>query len=245
VREGRLLASVRLTAAAWRRAMAAAAVSALLASAIPAAPAWAVTADEALGPLDQYATAKARALAGTYRSQLTDLYRYLYHCVPWVAVQKNGIGFRSPKGATGDERYLTIWIRIEQGDDPGFSSMRPAERASAMFSRYGIPLLRRMASMGAVTGDGQVEGFGVVLSWIKPGRARPAVNETLVAFVDRAPTLELAARTIDLAEITRRARFSLFDGTTELPRPQLDAWDDPFLGTFKLKDYVPPPGTTC
>jgi hypothetical protein len=90
-----------------------------------------------------------------------------------------------------------------------------------------------------------VDGFGIVLSWIRPGPARPAANETLVAFVDRPTALEVAARVLPAAGLLRRARLALFDGTTELVRPQLEVWEDPFLGTFKLKDYNPPPGAGC
>jgi len=154
-----------------------------------------VSRDEALMPIDQYTTPKSRTLATTYRPQMLELYQHLYHCVPWVEVQKGGIGFRSPKGATADERYLTTWIWIEQGDDPGFAAMRPQQRASAMFSRYGVPLLRRMAALGGVSSDADVDGFATVLSWVKPGRARPTVNETLVSFVDRASLNEFRATT--------------------------------------------------
>jgi hypothetical protein len=228
-------------AAAWRRGLAAA----VLAGTTGAAAALAVPADEAIVPLDQYTTDKARVLATTYRSELLELHRHLYNCVPWVEVQRGGLGFRSPKGVEGDERFLTLWIWIEQSDDPAFAATRPEQRASAMFSRYGIPLLRRMAGVPAVASDARVDGFGIVLSWIRPGPARPAANETLVAFVDRPTALEVAARVLPAAGLLRRARLALFDGTTELVRPQLEVWEDPFLGTFKLKDYNPPPGAGC
>jgi hypothetical protein len=227
--------------AAWRRAAAAAA----LASAASAGAALAVPADEAIVPLDQYTTAKARALATTYRRDLLELHRHLDHCVPWVEVPKGGLGFRSPKGTAGDERYLTLWIWIEQGDDPAFAATTPEQRASAMFSRYGIPLLRRLAGIGGVGADAKVDGFGVILSWIRPRPVRPAVNETLVAFVDRTTAVDVAARRRAPDEALRQARLSLFDGTTELIRPQLEIWEDPFLGTFKPKDHVPPAGAPC
>jgi hypothetical protein len=231
-----------LAAARWRRGLAAA----VLAGATGAVAAFAVPADDAIVPLDQYTTAKARALATTYRPQLQDLYWHLYRCVPWVEVQRGGLGFRSPKGAAADERFLALWIWIEQADDAAFAAMRPEQRASAMFSRYGIPLLRRLADVPGVAGDARVDGFGIVLSWIRPGSGRPLTNETLVAFVDRPTALELAARVLPAAGLLRRARLSLFDGTTELAPPaELEVWEDPFLGTFKLKDHIPPPGANC
>jgi hypothetical protein len=220
----------------------AAAMLALLSS---AGPAGGVPPDEALLPLEEYATPKSRALAIAHRGPMLELSQHFYHCVPWVEVQKHGIGFRSPKGAVGDDRYFTVWIWIEQGEDPGFAAMGAEQRASGMLSRYGVPLLRRMASVEPVAADPGVDGFAVVLSWLKPGRGRPRVNETLVAFVDRGLALAVAASSTPPAEIGRRARLSLFDGATELTRPRLEVWDDPFLGTYRPKDYTPPAGARC
>lgn len=216
-----------------------------LAVSLSTAGASAAPRDDVLMSLDQYTTAKARALSISYRPQMVELSEYLYHCVPWVEVQKGGIGFRSPRGAIGDARYLTVWVWIEQGQDAAFATMRPEQRASAMFSRYGVPLLRRMASLGGLAGDADVEGFATVLSWVKPGRARPAVNETLASFLDRTSAAELAARTLALDQVLPRVRVSLFDGTAEQPRPQLEIWEDAFLGTFALQGYTPPPGSHC
>lgn len=229
----------------WGHVARVAAAAAVVASTAWSAGATAAPAANALVPIEQYTTAKARSLATLYRPQMLELHQHLDHCVPWVEVPKDGIGFRSPKGASGDERYFTLWIWIEQGADPGFAAMRTEERASAMFSRYGIPLLRRMAGLEGVATDDSVDGFAVVLSWVKPDRARPAVNETLVSFVDRTTARGLAVQTVGPGAVAQRARLSLFDGTTELDRPHLQVWEDPFLGTFRPKDYTPPPGTTC
>ena len=105
----------------------------------PAAPL-----EEVLMPLDRYTTAKAQALASQYRPQLVSFYENIYYCIPWVDLQKNGIGFRTPRWASADDRYLSVWIWIDQHDDAQFSAMPQERRASAMLSRYGVELLRRM-----------------------------------------------------------------------------------------------------
>jgi hypothetical protein len=201
--------------------------------------------DEAIVGLEQYSTAKGRSLASTYQPQMRAFHDYLYHCVPWIDVHKGGIGFRSPKGAGSDERYLTVWIWVEQSQDRAFAAMSSERRASAMFSRYGVPLLRRMTTLDGVARDTNVDGFAVIVSWLKPGRPRPAVNETLVSFVDRTTLLDFLATNLDPAEFLRRARLSFFEGTRELDRPNLDLWPDSFLETYRPSGYVPAPGSRC
>ncbi len=70
-----------------------------------------------MAPIEQYTSAKAKRLAATFRPQLLKFSEQVYHCLPWVGVVKDGIGFRQPKGAKGDDRYLTVWISIDQADD--------------------------------------------------------------------------------------------------------------------------------
>ena len=214
-----------------------------LATAAAAAPV-----DDALFPAERYDTPKSRALDAAYRPQLVRLHDYLYHCVPWVAVQKNGIGFRTPRGSNGDERFVSVWIWIDQKHDPGFAATPPAGRASAMFSRYGVHLLRRMSAIPGLAADPRVDGYAVVLSWIKPGSTIPgrgSSNETLTVFSDRFGVPEFLARRLGPAEFAERSRVTLWDGETELGRPTLAIADDPFLSTFKLPGYEPPPGQSC
>ena len=73
-------------------------------------------ADDAIMSVDQYKTAKARTLATTYQPLLNQMREEIYHCMPWVGVQKAGIGFRQPKGAVEDDRYLSVWIMIDQDE---------------------------------------------------------------------------------------------------------------------------------
>ena len=148
-------------------------------------------ADEAIMGIEQYKTPKARTLATTHQPLLKQMREEIYNCMPWVGVQKAGIGFRQPKGAAEDDRYLSVWIMIDQDEDARFAALPAERRASAMFSRYGTDLLRRMAALQPLVADPNVQGFSVVLSWLKPGTggAVQPVNETLALFVDKQTTL--------------------------------------------------------
>lgn len=212
------------------------------------AAAGAAPVDDALYPTDRYDTPKGRALDAAYRSQLIRLHDYLYHCVPWVAVQKHGIGFRTPRGSTADERFVSVWIWIDQQPDPGFAAAAPAGRASAMFSRYGVPLLRRMTTIAGLPADTRVDGYAVVLSWIKPGSTgtgRQPINETLTVFADRFGVPDFLGKRLGPAEFAERSRVTLWDGESEIGRVPLAIADDSFLSTFKLPGYQPPPGHSC
>src|SRR5439155_22354739 len=75
---------------------------------LPTGPALAATANDRILPVDQYASEKGRQLAVTPAAARRDIDAYLYHCLPWVEVQKQSIGFFKPKQATGDARYLSV-----------------------------------------------------------------------------------------------------------------------------------------
>jgi hypothetical protein len=204
-------------------------------------------ADEAIMGIDQYKTPKARTLATTHQALLQQMREEIYHCMPWVGVQKAGIGFRQPKGATDDDRYLSVWIMIDQDEDARFSALPAERRASAMFSRYGTDLLRRMAALQPLVADPNVQGFSVVLSWLKPGTggAVQPVNETLALFVDKQTTLGFLAKRVSAGEFTRRAKFSVFDGMQDMGRLPLEVWEDSFVRTFKVANYEAPKGQRC
>ena len=204
-------------------------------------------ADDAIMAIDQYKTPKARTLATTYQPVLQQVREEIYHCMPWVGVQKAGIGFRQPKGAVEDDRYLSVWIVIDQEEDARFAALPAERRASAMFSRYGTDLLRRMASHQALVADPNVQGFSVVLSWLKPGTggAVQPVNETLAFFVDKQTTMGYLAKRVPASELTRRAKFSLFDGVQDMGRLPLEVWEDSFVRTFKVANYETPKGQRC
>lgn len=210
-------------------------------------PVPAAAADDVIMSVDQYKTAKARTLATTHEPLLKQMRDEIYHCMPWVGVQKAGIGFRQPKGAVEDDRYLSVWIVIDQDEDARFAALPPERRASAMFSRYGTDLLRRMAQLQPLVIDPNMKGYSVVLSWLKPGTggAVQPVNETLALWSDKQTTLGFLAKRVPAGEFTRRAKFNVFDGTQDMGRLALEVWEDSFVRTFKVANYEAPKGQRC
>jgi hypothetical protein len=204
-------------------------------------------ADEAIMGIEQYKTPKARTLATTHQPLLKQMREEIYNCMPWVGVQKAGIGFRQPKGAAEDDRYLSVWIMIDQDEDARFAALPAERRASAMFSRYGTDLLRRMAALQPLVADPNFQCFSVVLSWLKPGTggAVQPVNETLALFVDKQTTLGFLGKRVSAGEFTRRAKFSVFDGVQDMGRLPLEVWEDSFVRTFKVANYEAPKGQRC
>lgn len=211
------------------------------------APAFA-TPEDALMPVEKYTTAKAKNLASAHRSRLLKFSEDIYNCLPWLSVAPGGLGFPKAKDSTTDDRYLSTWIYIDQREDPAFAALPQERRVSAMFSRYGVDMLRRMAALSDVMDDADVTGLSVVLSWLKPGTSRPgkqAVNETFALFVDKATLVDFLAKRVPPAEFTSRAKFTLFDGLESVGRVPLEVWEDSFNSTFKVANYEPPKGVQC
>src|SRR5688500_12999583 len=66
-------------------------------------------------PASEYSTAEARRLAPRDERVLRELHADVYHCLPWLDVRPNGIGFYKPKHhAGGDDRYLSLSVMIGQ-----------------------------------------------------------------------------------------------------------------------------------
>jgi hypothetical protein len=199
-------------------------------------------------PASQYTTDKGRALGAAHARSLADLNAGIYHCWPWVEVQKSSIGFYRPKGATQDDRYLSVRIFIEQEPSPAFAKLKVEERAAAMFSRYTGPLLRRMTKDPSVAADPKLDGFTTILEWMKPAApvgGRP-VHETIAVFIDKASALDYLAGRTDVKTLTAKARVLGFDGETPLGTLALGpTWDDTFVTTFKVANYQLEPGVTC
>jgi hypothetical protein len=197
---------------------------------------------------DQYTTDKGRALARAHNGALQELNAVIYHCWPWVEVQKASIGFYRPKGAQQDDRYLSARIYIEQDASPAFGKLRLEERAAAMVSRYVGPLLRRMTKDPALAGDPKLDGFTAILEWMKPAPpvgGRP-VHETIAVFIDKASALDYLAGRTDIKGLTSSARVLGFDGETALGALTLGpTWDDNFVSTFKVANYQLEPGIVC
>lgn len=206
------------------------------------------TSEEAITPIDQYTTVKAKHLAAIYKDQLVQFYDHVYNCLPWLGVVKNGIGFRQPREAGADDRYLSVWVSVDQRTDGPFAQLPLDRRVSAMFSRYGVDMLRRLSQLGGIASDADVLGYSVVLSWLKPGTDAPdkqPVMETIALFVDKSSLGEFLAKRLPAPAFASRARFNVFEGKDRVGRVPLDVWDDNFNSTFKLKNYTPPPGSKC
>ncbi|HEY7870093.1 MAG TPA: hypothetical protein VIF59_12740 [Methylomirabilota bacterium] len=204
-------------------------------------------ADDAIMAIDQYKTAKAKTLATTHQPLLKQMREEIFYCMPWVGVQPAGIGFRQPKGVTEDDRYLSVWIVIDQEEDARFAALPAERRASAMFSRYGTELLRRMSNLQPVASDPNVKGYSVVLSWLKPGTSRLAqpINETLALWSDKSTAAGFLAKRVPANEFTRRAKFTVFDGVQDMGRLPLEVWEDSFVKTHKVANYESPKGLRC
>lgn len=208
----------------------------------------AAPAEDRLLPVDQHTSDKARALASTHRQALRDLNAGIYHCLPWVETQKNSIGFFKPRHLTADDRYLSIRIYIEQDPSPEFARLRVEDRASAMFSRYVGPLLRRMTKDAALPADPSLDGFTVILEWMKQAARGPGdrpVHETIAIFVEKPVARDYLAGNLPITEVAAKSRVLGFDGETALGPLRLAVWEDTFVSTYKVANYVLEPGVTC
>jgi hypothetical protein len=197
---------------------------------------------EAIIALDKYTTEKGRTLAATFAPQLRQIHNRVYHCRPWLDVRKGSLGFTRPVGLPGDDRYLNIWVWVEQEITPEFAGLgSAARRASAMFSRHGVDLLRQLAADAGILAHPVVHGYSVILEWIKPtGRVgNEETAETLGVFADKSTVQAFLARRISAAEFVEKATIVAFDGRERLGRLPLEVWEDDFATTFKPKDYEP------
>ena len=196
---------------------------------------------------DQYTSDKARRLAQSHDGALRELNEGVYHCLPWLEVQKQSIGFFKLKGATQDDRYLSMRVYIEQDPSPQFSKLRTEERAAAMFSRYVGPLVRRMAASRPLLTDNQLDGFTVILEWQKQAVSagdRP-VHETIAVFLKKAVVTEYLAGRSSVGHLAEVAQVLGWDGETALGALKLKAWDDNFVSTYKVANYQVASGVTC
>jgi hypothetical protein len=227
----------------------AAAVVAILGGAVAAvaAPVSSAAPEDRILPTEQYTSEKARSLAQRYASQLRALNAKIYHCMPWVEVQKGSIGFFKPKHATQDDRYLSLRIYIDQDPSPAFAQLAIEERASAMFSRYVGPMLRRMAQPPLLA-DASVDGYTVILEWLKqsPNAAKDRpVHETIAVFVDRNTAEQYVTGATPITEVVSHVRVLGWDGESPVGALRLAAWDDDFVFVHKVKNYQLAPGVTC
>lgn len=224
------------------------AVTLLLAFVTLAGGAAAAPSEDKLLPVEQYTSDKARTLATTHGRALRELNAGIYHCIPWVEVQKHSIGFFRPKHLTGDLRYLSLRIYIEQDPSGDFAQLRVEQRASAMFSRYVGPLLKRMSKDASVPADPALDGYTIILEWLKQAQRQSGdrpVHETIAVFIDKETATGFLAGKVSVADMAAKARVLGFDGETALGPLKLAVWDDNFVSTYKVTNYVLEPGVTC
>jgi hypothetical protein len=206
--------------------------------------------DRALLPLDQYTSEKGRELGRKYAEELRALASGIYYCIPWLEVQEHSLGFYRPKHlGAGDSRYLSMRVFIEQDASPDFARLTVANQAAAMYARYVAALLKRMARSQALTADPGVEGFTIILEWLKQS-ARAAsdrpIHETVAVFIDKASALDFLAGRIAPRALADRAQIRLWDGETSLENLRLTRLaEDDFVSTYKMKNYQPDPRVTC
>jgi hypothetical protein len=193
-------------------------------------------------------TDKARTLATKHARALRDLNAEIYHCMPWVEIQKHSIGFFKPRHVVDDSRYLSIRLYVEQDPSPQFASLPVEQRASAMFSRYVGPVLRRMTRHAGVRNDDTIDGFTVILEWLKQARSarggRP-VHETMAVFVEKVDAEEYISGLLDTPALAARARVLGWDGDTSLGAIGVSAWDDDFVTRYRIQGYEPERGVVC
>jgi hypothetical protein len=223
-----------------------AAVVITLFAAVPAA--LAAPSDDRILPVEQYSSEKARTLALKYAPALRTLNATIYHCMPWTEVQKQSIGFYKPKYLpAGDDRYLSVRLYVEQDASPQFSALRFDERASSMFSRYVGPMLQRMTTNASMLRDPSLDGFTVILEWLKqtPTEGGRPIHETIAVFLDRPAVADYLTGSHRAGDLAGKARVFGWDGETPLGQQRLMAWDDNFVSTYKVKNYQLEPGVNC
>src|SRR6185369_5013520 len=232
----------------FRRGLAAVALAAIALAGAPPAAAAAVPSDASVLPPEQHTSDKGRRLATTYVGAMRDLSTKVYHCMPWVEVKRNGIGFYKPKHLEGDVRYLSINLYIDQQPSPEFAAYSIEERASRMFSRYVGPMVKRMAASPGLLSDSSLDGFTVILEWLKQVPATPnarPVHETIASFLDRGTATEYVAGRVPSRDLAARARILAWDGETSLGPIRLTSWEDDFVATYKVANYQLAPGVSC
>jgi hypothetical protein len=214
---------------------------------VPVGLAAAAPSDESVLSPEQHTSDKGRRLASTYNSALRDMSSKIYHCIPWVEVKRNGIGFYKPKHLDGDIRYLSVNLFIDQQPSPEFAAFSVEERASRMFSRYTGPMLKRMAKPSGLLNDPGLDGFTVILEWLKamPTASSRPVHETIAAFFERSVVADYVAGRISGRDLATRGRVLGWDGETSLGPLRLVSWDDDFVTTYKVANYQLAPGVSC
>ena len=170
--------------------------------------------EEAIFPLSEYKAADARALAQTHLSELRALYQSVRRCTPEVDFHQHGLGFRRPLGVEGQPPYLATWVWIPS--EPALPADGVGARAVEAFRRYAPKLLPQLVARDVIHADARVGGYGLVLTWVKPGGAEPPIGETLVVFLPKASATPFVNGAATFTELLAPARIRVFDGQTEV-----------------------------
>jgi len=210
----------------------------------PASAAEAPT-DRVLQP-DRYTSDKGRALGQKYQGALRDLNAKVYHCMSWLDVKPEGIGFYKPKHIEGDIRYLSLNVNVDQQPAPEFVRLSVQDRVSSMFSRYVPHLLRSMATNDLIK-EPNLEGFTVIASWLKaePASGQQAVMETAAVFVPKSVVVDYLRGKASVAQLAEGSHVIAWDGETKLGQIKPKAWADDFVLTYKVAGYTPDPKISC
>jgi hypothetical protein len=195
---------------------------------------------------DRYTSDKGRSLAQKYQGPLRDLNGKVFHCMPWLDVKQEGIGFYKPKHLEGDVRYLSLNVTVDQQPAPEFTRLSVQERVSAMFSRYVPHLLRAMATSDMLK-DPSIEGFTVIVSWLKaePTGGGSPVMETSAAFLPKTLVAAYLQGRANVNQLADGAHVMAWDGETKLGSVKPKAWADDFVLTYKVAGYTPDPKVSC
>src|SRR5215467_10541417 len=195
---------------------------------------------------DRYTSEKARALAQKYQGTLRDLNAKVYHCMPWLDVKPEGIGFYKPKHLEGDVRYLSLNVNVDQQPAAEFTRLSVQDRVSSMFSRYVPHLLRSMATNDMLK-DPNLEGFTVITSWLKatPTGGQPAVMETSASFIPKTLVANFLRGQATVGQLAEGSYVMAWDGETKLGAMKPRAWADDFVLTYKVAGYTPDPKISC
>jgi hypothetical protein len=103
-------------------------------------------------------------------------------------------------------------------------------RAADAFRRYGPRLLPQVVARDAIRADAKVGGYGLVLTWLKPGApADTPVGETLVVFSPKLVVVPFVGGTASLSKLLAQSRLRAFDGQTEVPLRALGIQDQDAL----------------
>jgi hypothetical protein len=196
--------------------------------------------------IDRYTSDKGRALGQKFQGPLRDLNAKVYHCMPWLDVKNEGIGFYKPKHVDGDVRYLSLNVIVDQQPAPEFTRQSVQERVSAMFSRYVPHLLRSMATSDLLN-EPALEGFTVIVSWLKaePTGGQAPVLETAAAFMPKPLVADYLRGRVGITQLADGAHVLAWDGETKLGNVKPKAWADDFVLTYKVAGYTPDPRATC